>query len=40
VRKEGKHDTAEEGPLLRRHVLGRVPVAALCDESGLQPTVF
>ncbi len=39
--KERKHYTAEEKvAILRRHLLDKVPVSDLCDELGLQPTVF
>jgi hypothetical protein len=34
ARKEGKHDTAEEGRLPRRHLLERVAVTEPCDELG------
>jgi transposase len=41
MRKERKHYTAEEKvTILRRHLLDKVPVSQLCDENGLQPTVF
>ena len=41
MRKERKHYTAEEKvAILRRHLLDKVPVSDLCDELGLQPTVF
>jgi transposase-like protein len=41
MRKERKHYTAEEKvAILRRHFLDKVPVSDLCDELGLQPTVF
>jgi transposase len=41
VRKERKHYTAEEKTaILRRHLLDKVPVSDLCEENGLQPTVF
>ncbi len=41
MRKERKHYTAEEkAAILRRHLLDRVPVSDLCEELGLQPTVF
>jgi transposase len=41
VRKERKHYTAEEKvAILRRHLLDKVPVSDLCEELGLQPTVF
>ena len=39
--KERKHYTAEEKvAILRRHLLDKVPVSDLCEELGLQPTVF
>ena len=41
MRKERKHYTAEEKvAILRRHLLDKVPVSDVCDELGLQPTVF
>ena len=41
MRKERKHYTAEEKvAILRRHLLDNVPVSDLCEEYGLQPTVF
>ena len=41
MRKERKHYTAEEKVgILRRHLLDIVPVSDLCEELGLQPTVF
>ena len=41
MRKERKHYTAEEKvAILRRHLLDNVPVSDLCEEHGLQPTVF
>src|ERR1039457_988813 len=41
MRKERKHYTAEEKvAILRRHLLEKVPVSDLCEELGLQPTVF
>ena|SRR5467141_1257232 len=41
MRKERKHYTGEEKvAILRRHLLDKVPVSDLCDELGLQPTVF
>src|SRR5207302_577376 len=41
MRKERKHYTGEEKvAILRRHLLDKVPVSDLCDEMGLQPTVF
>ena len=39
--KERKHYTRDEKvAILRRHLLDKVPVSDLCDELGLQPTVF
>ncbi len=36
-----KNYTAEEKVrILRRHLMDHVPVSDLCDEIGLQPTVF
>ena len=41
MRKERKHYAAEEKVvILRRHLLDKVPVSDLCEENGLQPTVF
>jgi transposase len=41
VKKERKNYTAEEKvAILRRHLLEQEPVSKLCDELGLQPTVF
>src|SRR6202046_5535497 len=41
MRKERKQYTAEEKvAILRRHLLDQVPVSELCEEHGLQPTVF
>jgi transposase len=41
MRKERKHYAAEEKvAILRRHLLDKVPVSDLCEENGLQPTVF
>jgi transposase-like protein len=41
MRKERKHYSAEEKvAILRRHLLDKVPVSDLCEELGLQPTVF
>jgi transposase len=41
MRKERKHYTAEEKvAVLRRHLLDKVPVADLCEELSLKPTVF
>ena len=41
MKKERKYYTAEEKvAILRRHLLEQEPVSKLCDELGLQPTVF
>ena len=40
-RRARRHFTAQEKvSLLRRHLVEKVPVSQLCDEAGLQPTVF
>jgi len=40
-RKSRRHFTGgEKVALLRRHLVERVAVSELCDEVGLQPTVF
>jgi len=41
VKKQRKHYSAEEKvAVLRRHLLEQEPISKLCDELGLQPTVF
>lgn len=41
MKKQRKHYTAEEKVvILRRHLLEQEAVSKLCDELGLQPTVF
>jgi transposase len=41
MKKERKHYTAEEKvAILRRHLVDQVAVSELCEENGLQPTVF
>src|SRR5438552_17575669 len=41
MKKQRKHYTPEEKVgILRRHLLDKEPISALCDELGLQPTVF
>ena len=41
MKRPRKHYTAEEKvAILRRHLLEGVAVSAVCDELGLQPTVF
>ena len=41
MKKQRKHYTPEEKvAILRRHLVEGVPISDLCDEEGLQPTVF
>lgn len=41
MKKIRKHYTAaEKVAILRRHLLEQAPISKLCDELGLQPTVF
>ena len=41
MKKPRKHYTAEEKvAILRRHLLEQESISRLCDELGLQPTVF
>ena len=41
MKKQRKHYTSEEKvATLRRHLLDKEPISKLCDELGLQPTVF
>ena len=41
MKKIRKHYTAEEKvAILRRHLLNQEAISKLCDELGLQPTVF
>ena len=41
MKKTRKHYSGEEKvAILRRHLLEQEPVSKLCDELGLQPTVF
>jgi transposase-like protein len=41
MKKQRKHYTPEERvAILRRHLLDKEPISKLCDELGLQPTVF
>ena len=41
MKKQRKHYTPEEKvAILRRHLLNKEPISKLCDELGLQPTVF
>ena len=39
--KQRKHFTAEEKvSILRRHLLDKVPVSTVCEEAGIQPSLF
>ena len=41
MKKQRKHYSLEEKvAILRRHLLEKEPISKLCDELGLQPTVF
>ena len=41
MKKQRKHYTPEEKvAILRRHLLEKEPISKLCDELGLQPTLF
>ena len=41
MKKQRKHYSPEEKvTILRRHPLETEPISTLCDELGLQPTVF
>ncbi len=41
MKKTRNHYTPEEKvAILRRHLLEQEPISKLCDEQGLQPTVF
>lgn len=39
--KQRKHFTPEEKvSILRRHLLEKVPVSSVCEEAGIQPSLF
>jgi len=41
MKKQRKHYTPEEKvAILRRHLVEGAPISDLCDELGLQPTMF
>ena len=41
MKKQRKHYAPQEKvAILRRHLLEKEPISKLCDEVGLQPTVF
>jgi transposase len=40
VSRRKSYTSEEKVRILRRHLVDRVPVSDLCDDLGLQPTVF
>ena len=39
--RQRKHFTPEEkGTILRRHLVEKVPVSTVCEEAGIQPSLF
>ena len=41
MKKERRRYSAEDKvKILRRHLIGKVPVSDLCDEYGFHPTIF
>ncbi len=40
IRKRKNYTPEEKVAILRRHLVEKVPVSDLCDELGLNPTVF
>src|SRR5437660_4979491 len=40
MKKQRKQYTEEKVAILRRHLLEKEPISKLCEEVGLQPTVF
>ena len=40
MRKRTNYSAEEKVAILRRHFIDRVPVSDICEELGLQPTVF
>jgi transposase len=40
MRRRKNYAGEEKVRILRRHLIDQVPVSDLCDELGLQPTVF
>ena len=39
-KKRKRFGAEEKAKVLRRHLLDKVPVSELCEEYGIQPTVF
>jgi len=40
TKKRKQYSAQEKVVILRKHLLDEIPVSELCDEYGLQPTVF
>lgn len=40
TKKRKQYSAQEKVVILRKHLLDKIPVSELCDEYGLQPTVF
>ena len=40
TKKRKQYSAQEKVTILRRHLLDEVPVSEICDEYGLQPSVF
>jgi len=41
MKPQRKHHSAEEKvAILRRHLLEKVPISDLCEQTGIHPTVF
>ena len=40
TKKRKQYSAQEKVAILRKHLLENIPVSELCDEYGLQPTVF
>jgi len=40
TRKRRYYTSGEKAAILKRHLVEKVPVSDLCDELGLNPSVF
>ena len=40
TKKRKQYSAQEKVTIIRKHLLDKVPVSDICDEYGLQPTVF
>ena len=40
VKKRKQYSAQQKVAIVRKHLLDKVPVSDICDEYGLQPTVF